>query len=38
MIISGVAKPSLVVTHRLSFEAAPAASAKFDARADGYKK
>jgi len=38
MIISGIAKPSQVVSHRLTFEAAPKAFAKFDARAEGYIK
>lgn len=38
MIVSGIAKPSQVVSHRLSFEAAPTAFAKFDARAEGYIK
>ena len=38
MIITGAAKPSLVVSHRLAFEAAPNAFAKFDARAEGYIK
>ena len=38
MIVTGVAKPSQVVSHRLSFEAAPDAFAKFDARAEGYIK
>jgi glutathione-independent formaldehyde dehydrogenase len=38
MIITGAAKPSQVVSHRLAFEAAPTAFAKFDARAEGYIK
>jgi glutathione-independent formaldehyde dehydrogenase len=38
MIITGAAKPSQIVTHRLSLEEAPAAFAKFDARQDGYIK
>ncbi|MGA2365896.1 MAG: glutathione-independent formaldehyde dehydrogenase [Steroidobacteraceae bacterium] len=38
MIITGAAKPSQIVTHRLSLEEAPVAFAKFDARQDGYIK
>jgi glutathione-independent formaldehyde dehydrogenase len=38
MIITGAAKPSQVVSHRLSFDEAPNAFAKFDARQDGYIK
>lgn len=38
MIITGAARPSQVVSHRLAFEEAPAAFAKFDARAEGYIK
>jgi glutathione-independent formaldehyde dehydrogenase len=38
MIITGAAKPSLVVSHRLSIDEAPAAFAKFDARREGYIK
>ncbi len=38
MIIAGVAKPSQVVSHRLSLEEAPGAFAKFDARQEGYIK
>jgi glutathione-independent formaldehyde dehydrogenase len=38
MIINGVAKPSRVVSHRLSLDQAPGAFAKFDARQDGYIK
>ena len=38
MIITGAAKPSQIVSHRLSLDDAPAAFAKFDAREDGYIK
>lgn len=38
MIIAGAAKPSQVVSHRLSLEEAPGAFAKFDARQEGYIK
>jgi glutathione-independent formaldehyde dehydrogenase len=38
MIVSGAAKPSSVVSHRLSIDDAPGAFAKFDARAEGYIK
>jgi glutathione-independent formaldehyde dehydrogenase len=38
MILSGAAKPSSVVSHRIGFGEAPAAFAKFDAREDGYIK
>ena len=38
MIINGAAKPSQVVSHRLSLDEAPDAFAKFDARMDGYIK
>lgn len=38
MILSGAAKPSSVVSHRIGFDEAPAAFAKFDAREDGYIK
>ncbi len=38
MIVTGAAKPSQVVSHRLSLDAAPAAFAKFDAREEGYIK
>jgi glutathione-independent formaldehyde dehydrogenase len=38
MIITGAAKPSQIVSHRLSLEEAPVAFAKFDARQDGYIK
>ena len=38
MIITGTAKPSQIVSHRLSLDEAPAAFAKFDARQEGYIK
>jgi glutathione-independent formaldehyde dehydrogenase len=38
MIITGAAKPSQVVSHRLSLDEAPNAFAKFDARQEGYIK
>jgi glutathione-independent formaldehyde dehydrogenase len=38
MIITGAAKPSLIVSHRLPIGEAPAAFAKFDARQEGYIK
>ena len=38
MILTGAAKPSLVVSHRLPLEAAPDAFARFDAREEGYIK
>jgi glutathione-independent formaldehyde dehydrogenase len=38
MIITGAAKPSLIVSHRLPIDEAPAAFAKFDARQEGYIK
>jgi glutathione-independent formaldehyde dehydrogenase len=38
MIITGVARPSQVVSHRLAFDAAPEAFAKVDARQDGFIK
>ena len=38
MIINGAAKPSQVVSHRLSLDDAADAFAKFDAREDGYIK
>jgi glutathione-independent formaldehyde dehydrogenase len=38
MIITGAAKPSRIVSHRLSLDAAPDAFAKFDARRDGFIK
>ncbi len=36
MILTGVAKPSRVVSHRLSLDEAPEAFRKFDAREEGY--
>jgi glutathione-independent formaldehyde dehydrogenase len=38
LIIAGRAKPSFIVSHRLTLDEAPAAYAKFDRRADGYTK
>jgi glutathione-independent formaldehyde dehydrogenase len=38
MIITGTAKPSRIVSHRLSLDEAAGAYAKFDIRADGYIK
>jgi glutathione-independent formaldehyde dehydrogenase len=38
MIITGAAKPSQVVSHRLPLDDAPSAFEKFDARQDGYIK
>ena len=38
MILTGAAKPSRVVSHRLSLDDAPQAFAKFDARQEGYIK
>ena len=38
LIIDGRAKPSRIVTHRISIADAPEAYAKFDRRADGYVK
>ncbi len=38
MIITGAAKPSQIVSHRLPLDGAPDAFAKFDARKDGYIK
>ncbi|KAA8566491.1 hypothetical protein MFRU_042g00170 [Monilinia fructicola] len=38
MIISGVAKPSFVVSHEISIDEAPNAYTKFDRREDGYTK
>lgn len=38
MIITGAAKPSRIVSHRLRLDGAPDAFAKFDARKDGYIK
>jgi glutathione-independent formaldehyde dehydrogenase len=38
MIVSGAAKPSSVVSHRISIDEAPKAFEKFDAREEGYIK
>jgi glutathione-independent formaldehyde dehydrogenase len=38
LIIAGRAHPSLLVSHELSLDEAPAAYAQFDQRADGYTK
>ncbi len=38
MILTGAAKPSQVVSHRLSLDEAPDAFRKFDAREEGYIK
>lgn len=38
MIITGAARPSQIVSHRLALDEAPDAFARFDARADGYIK
>ena len=38
LILSGFAKPSFFVSHRLPLEAAPEAYEKFDKREDGYRK
>jgi len=38
MILTGAAKPSLVVSHRLSLDAAPDAFRRFNAREEGYIK
>jgi glutathione-independent formaldehyde dehydrogenase len=38
MIISGRARPSFIVSHRLPLEAGPDAYRKFDRREDGYTK
>jgi glutathione-independent formaldehyde dehydrogenase len=38
LIISGRAKPSFIVSHRLPLEAGPDAYRKFDRREDGYTK
>jgi glutathione-independent formaldehyde dehydrogenase len=38
LIISGVAKPSFVVSHEIKIEDAPIAYEKFDKRIDGYTK
>ena len=38
MIISGVAKPSFVVSHHVTLDEAPEAYVKFNNREDGYTK
>jgi glutathione-independent formaldehyde dehydrogenase len=38
MIVSGAAKPSLIVSHRIPIDEAPKAFEKFDAREEGYIK
>ncbi len=38
MIVTGAAKPSQVVSHRLPLDAAPEAFRKFDAREEGFTK
>ena len=38
LIISGRAKPSLIVSHRINIDQAPDAYSKFDQRTDGYTK
>ncbi len=38
MILTGAAKPSRIVSHRLSLDEAPDAFRRFDAREDGYIK
>jgi glutathione-independent formaldehyde dehydrogenase len=38
MIINGAAKPSRIVSNRLTLDQAPGAFEKFDARRDGYIK
>jgi glutathione-independent formaldehyde dehydrogenase len=38
LIVAGRAKPSFIVSHRLTLDEAPAAYAKFDQRTDGYTK
>ncbi|MBV8154539.1 MAG: glutathione-independent formaldehyde dehydrogenase [Candidatus Eremiobacteraeota bacterium] len=38
LIVAGVAKPSVLVSHRLPLDAAPEAYRKFDERTDGYTK
>ncbi len=38
LIIAGQAKPGIIVSHRIGFDAAPAAFRKFDERKDGYIK
>lgn len=38
LIMTGKAKPSLIISHRLPLEGGPDAYAKFDRRVDGYTK
>lgn len=38
LIIAGLVKPSMIVSHRLPLDAAPDAYEKFDTRSDGYTK
>ena len=38
LIIAGRARPSFIVSHRLSLDEAPLAYEKFDRREDGYTK
>lgn len=38
LIVAGVAKPSFLVSHRVSIDEAPDAYRKFDQRVDGYTK
>ena len=38
LIISGKAKPGLVVSHQVSLDGAPDAYEKFDKRIEGYTK
>lgn len=38
MIISGVAKPSFVVSNEIGIDEAPGAYEKFDKRLEGYTK
>jgi glutathione-independent formaldehyde dehydrogenase len=38
MIIGGQAKPSFIVSHRISLDEAPEAYRQFDQRANGYTK
>ncbi|HWQ18920.1 MAG TPA: hypothetical protein VN455_04025, partial [Methanotrichaceae archaeon] len=38
LIVAGRAKPSFIVSHRISFDEVPDAYKQFDQRADGYTK
>ena len=38
LIVKGLAKPSMIVSHRIPIEEAPNAYEQFDVRADGYTK